>query len=187
MRSGSSSRRRPARSPPGRVAEIVRRLPPEILTVGRVPRRAPERVVQIVHQGRCCGPCSCTATRHREMVAAVRARCGLVIKAVAGRYRPTSRCRAPTEPTRSWSTPPTPGSGRCSTGRSPRTPRRGPADHGRWPRPRQRRRGHHQGPALGCRRRVGRRASARGEGSGPSARPRRSMPRALDRRHGDAA
>lgn len=68
--------------PPGRVAEIVRRLPPEVVTVGVFRNELPERVIAIAHQAG-LRAVQLHGNETPEMVAAVRAEVPMVIKAVA--------------------------------------------------------------------------------------------------------
>lgn len=68
--------------PPGRVADIVRRLPPDVVTVGVFRNELPERVIAVAHQAG-LGAVQLHGNETPEMVAAVRSEVRMVIKAVA--------------------------------------------------------------------------------------------------------
>ncbi len=100
---------------PARRADITRRLPPEMMTVGVFRDEAPERVVEIVHTA---GLRARAAARSRDRRDdPLRRRSGAVRDQGVRRRRPVTRTRArPMAPMRSSSIHPSRARARCSTG-----------------------------------------------------------------------
>ena len=140
-----------------RAADIAKRLPPEILTVGVFRDEAPARVVELVEPGRVCGRPSSTATS-RPRTPAGSASASPSSSRPSRVVTPSWPRQPPTAPTSSCSTRPAPAPARCSTGRWPRARRRDCASC--WPaasRPRTSAEAIDRVPPVGRRRGLGRR------------------------------
>ena len=162
----------PRQVPPSLVGDIVKRLPPEILTVGVFRDESPERVAQIVHSTGLIGR---AAPRQRVAGDGPQGR-GVGAVRDQGVPRPAplpfaTRCR--TAPTASSSTRPRPGSGELfDWSLAGEVPLRRAPDARRRPHPRQRGRRDRVGAAVGGgrvdRRRVRRPAARMPSRSGSS-------------------
>ena len=132
------------------VADIVKRLPNDVLTIGVFRDEAPERVVETIHRGR---PARRSVARSRNPRSHVvgRRTDPVCHQGLRGRRSRRIATRAVTAPSAILLDAPSPGSGEVFDWRlADGVPDRQPADRGGRARPRQRRRRDRRAPTRGA-------------------------------------